>query len=351
MSKLESSIAHISQLIMNMQTPLTQAPPSPSHTPISSPSSFSSSSSTPPTSLPSSSKSGVHHVDSLKAKPANAWEGFEFGSISSSFVKHSVDQAVDDLTKHNLRRSYTYNDTSSWPVFPSVKSWDSFQIRCPRTKREFEFTATLDAMVEQAMTALAAGEDVATHLYRMGQLCRVRSDLLRSSALSSWGDALEARGMSRLDHALLCQACGNTGHAARNCRLKSKTKHGTPPPETVGIAYNQVSAPIQHVVAQVPAGNWPGFPTFAPQQTLVSQQPFVPQQLLRHRQVAPVAPSQQVIPQPAVPPTVNQPLMQPPQWSFQPMYVQQNPTVAQQQQQQSQQSRQSSFPHWGNSSN
>ena len=161
MSKLESSKAHISQLIMNMQTPLTQAPPSPSHTspsPISSPSSFSSSSSsTPPTPLPSSSKSGVHYVDSSKAKPANAWEGFEFGSISSSFAKHSVDEAVDDLTKHNPRRSYTYNDTSSWPVFPSVKSWDSFQIRCPRTKREFEFTATLDAMVEQAMTALAAG--------------------------------------------------------------------------------------------------------------------------------------------------------------------------------------------------
>ena len=113
----------------------------------------------------------------------------------------------------------------------------------------------------------------------MGQLCRVRSDLLRSSALSNWGDALEARGMSRLDHALLCQACGNTGHAARNCRLKSKTKHGTPPPDTVGMAYNQVSAPIQHVVAQVPARIWPGFPTFAPQQTLAPQQSFMPQQL------------------------------------------------------------------------
>ena len=345
-----------------MQTPLTQAPPSPSHTspsPISSPSSFSSSSSsTPPTPLPSSSKSGVHYVDSSKAKPANAWEGFEFGSISSSFAKHSVDEAVDDLTEHNPRRSYTYNDTSSWPVFPSVKSWDSFQIRCPRTKREFEFTATLDAMVEQAMTALAAGENMVTHLYRMGQLCRVRSDMLRSSALSNWGDALEARGMSRLDHALLCQACGNTGHAARNCHLKSKTKHGTPPPNTVGMAYNQASAPIQHVVAQVPARIWPGFPTFAPQQTLAPQQSFVPQQLFQPHQVAPVAPTQQVIPQPAVPPTVIQPLTQLQQWSFQPMYVQQNPTVAQQnptvaqqQQQQFQQSRQSSFPHWGNSSN
>ena len=262
---------------MNMPTPLTQAPPSLSHaspSPTSSPSSFFSSSSIPPTSLPSSSKSGVHYVDLLKAKPANTWEGFEFGSISSSFVKHSVDEAVDDPTKHNSRRSYTYNDTSSWPVFPSVKSWDSFQISCPRTKREFEFTATLDAMVEQAMTALAAGENMVTHLYRMGQLCRVRSDLLRSSALSSWGDALEK---------LPFKVQNETWHSStRNCR------NGLQP----GVR------PIQHVIAQVPAGNWPGFPTFAPQQTLVPQQSFVPQQLLRPHQVAPVAPTQQVIPQP-----------------------------------------------------
>ena len=89
-----------------------------------------------------------------------------------------------------------------------------------------------------------------------------------------------------------------------------------------------------------------GFPTYPSQPSFVPQQPFIPQQpfqpsyapqVIQPQQASPVAPTQQALPQPVAPPTAIQPLMQPPQWSFQshPTYVQQNPAVTQQQPQRS----------------